>query len=150
MRRTSIFALSCLFHSLVLALGLAACQGTQDGEEVRPALRTEGKRFTAWSPQALRSGATKAGTGEDCESSPCATGLCLHTKPGPGEGHVCAVECVDEDNCPEGWGCVSMGGSNRVCAPPRNWQPNAVKVGKPYHRPEPDFTDVQVGDAGAR
>lgn len=121
--------------ALGVVLSMSGCTGTSDREASGA---QQAKSFVAWSPQALSANATRLQLGEDCGvggGPSCVTGLCLHTKPQPNEGHVCVMTCDSTEDCPDGWACVAPipgpGPAAEFCVPPSGWVPRAVAAKRP-------------------
>jgi hypothetical protein len=60
--------------------------------------------------------------GEDCTAhgrSDCLSGVCLHVRPGLGQGYVCSRACAGPAECPATWQCArSRAASTRgLCVP---------------------------------
>lgn len=125
MESTRNSALWCA-GALAIAAALAGCPSTASEQE--PAVFHEHQFLVTAKP-------TK-GLGEDCSvggASDCrkSAPVCWHFWDDPqGKGYACTKACETEEDCPEGWGCVGVapGEGNSFCAPPRDWQPQAVAV----------------------
>jgi hypothetical protein len=117
------------FIAGILVLTWMGCQDAPDtASQVAP---TRDDVLTEHRPlQAVR---PTGRTGDDCKefgASGCLSGLCLHTKPAPDEGHVCSQRCQSSSECPRDWNCGSphLGSPERLCIPTPAWKPQPSQL----------------------
>jgi hypothetical protein len=118
LRRALAFA---LVTGALGTIAILACGGPPPESE--PTVFSE-HRFSRASVATKGYGADCAGAG----ASACLQNICLHFKPGPGEGWMCSRHCTQSSDCAgvEGAQCRSIypgGASTLFCVPPQSYEP---------------------------
>lgn len=110
----------------LLVLALAGCSGQSgpDSSSIPQPLRPH--EF------ALAGKPTKQ-LGEDCTfagKSECHSEVCVHVRPEPDKGYVCAKTCdmTGRGECPKNWMCLQTHPSEKkgLCLPPTGWSPKVA------------------------
>jgi hypothetical protein len=117
---------------LVVALGvLTLFMMSGCNENLEPPVRAPEPGQVFGEHRQKQAAARTKQVGEDCTDSgqsECLSGVCLHTKPGPGEGYICSKQCQQDPDCPEGWRCAGTrpGAAASFCIPPADWAAGAA------------------------